>query len=111
MDIVTTQLKRCDIVKINGRIDSYTAPQVEEAVKSLLDKGRYKIVLDMGDVDFMSSKGWWVLIEAQKACRRYNRGEVVLVDLQEKLRESLNLVGMGSYFKVFDDVTEAVGSF
>ena len=111
MDITSTQLKRCDLVKVEGRIDSYTAPQVEEALKSLLDKGRYKIVLDMGGVDFMSSKGWWVLIETQKACRKYNRGEVILVNLQEKLRESLNLVGMGSYFKVFDDVTEAVGSF
>jgi anti-sigma B factor antagonist len=65
----------------------------------------------MAEVDFMSSKGWWVLIETQKTCRRYNRGEVVLVNLQEKLRDSLNLVGMGSYFKVFDDVTMAVGSF
>ena len=111
MDIATTQLKRCDLLSVNGRIDSYTAPQVEDALKSLLDKGRFKIVLDMGGVDFMSSKGWWVLIAAQKACRRYNRGEVVLVDLQDKLRESLNLVGMGSYFKVFDDVTTAVGSF
>jgi anti-sigma B factor antagonist len=99
------------VVKINGRIDSYSAPEVEEALRSLLDKGRYKIVLDMAEVDFMSSKGWWVLIETQKTCRRYNRGEVVLVNLQEKLRDSLNLVGMGSYFKVFDDVTMAVGSF
>src|SRR3989304_4380906 len=111
MEITTTQFKRCDVVDVNGRIDSYTAPQLEEELKGITDGGRYKIVLDMNDVDFMSSKGWWVLIETQKTCKRYNRGELVLVCMQDRIRESLNLVGMGNYFKMFDDVTTAVGSF
>jgi anti-sigma B factor antagonist len=111
MEIKTTQLKRTDVVDVDGRIDSFTAPNLEETLNELMSKGRYKIVVDMSDVDFMSSKGWWVLIETQKNCKRYNRGEVVLVGVQERIRESLDLVGMGSYFKIFDDVTTAVGSF
>jgi anti-sigma B factor antagonist len=111
MDISTTHYKRCDVVKINGRIDSYTAPNLEEVLKSLTEKGHYKIILDLSEVDFMSSKGWWVLIETQKAAKRYNRGELVLVNVQERIRESLSLVGMGSYFKVYDDITTAVASF
>lgn len=111
MEINTTSLKRCDVVEVNGRIDSYTAPELEEILNGITEQGRYKIVLDMSDVDFMSSKGWWVLIETQKACKRYNRGELVLVGVQERIRESLDLVGMGSYFKLYDDQTTAVGSF
>jgi anti-sigma B factor antagonist len=111
MEINTTQHKRCDVVTVNGRIDSYTAPQLEEALKSVTEDGRYKIVLDMENVDFMSSKGWWVLIDAQKTCKRYNRGELVLSGIQSRIKESLDLVGIGSYFRIFDDVTSAVGSF
>lgn len=111
MDISTTQYKRCDVVKMNGRVDSNTAPMLEEVLTSLTQNGRYKIVFDMTDVDFISSKGWWVLIEMQKACRRYNRGEVVLACVQDRIRDSLNLVGMGSYFKIFNDLTSAVASF
>ncbi len=111
MEITTTQYKRCDVVKVIGRIDSYTAPNLEEVLKSLTEGGRYKIVLDLNDVDFLSSKGWWVLIETQKTIKRYNRGELVLTNVQERIRESLNLVGMGSYFKVYDDLTSAVASF
>jgi anti-sigma B factor antagonist len=111
MEIKTTQLKRSDVVDVNGRIDSFTAPNLEEVLTDITGKGRYKIVIDMSDVDFMSSKGWWVLIETQKACKRYNRGELVLVGVQDRIRESLDLVGMGSYFKIFDDITAAVGSF
>lgn len=111
MEISVTQYKRCDVVKANGRIDSSTAPQLEAALQSVTDAGRFKIVFDMSEVQFMSSKGWWVLIQAQKRCKRYKRGELVLAKVREEIRSSLDLVGMGTYFKVFDDVTAAVGSF
>jgi anti-sigma B factor antagonist len=111
MEITTTEYKRCDVVKSIGRIDSYTAPDLEETLKSITDNGRYKIILDLQEVDFMSSKGWWVLIETQKTCKRYNRGELVLVGVQERIRDSLNLVGMGSYFQIFDDLVSAVAYF
>lgn len=111
MEISTTHYKRCEVVKSVGRIDSYTAPDLEEVLKKLTKEGRYKIVLDMEEVDFMSSKGWWVLIETQKACKRYNRGELVLTGVQERIRDSLNLVGMGGYFQIFDDVISGVAHF
>ncbi len=111
MEIMITPYKRCDVVKPVGRIDSATAPQLEEALDKIMDDGRYKIVLDMSEVNFVSSKGLWVLIGAQKKCKRYRRGEVVLVKLKDEIKSSLDLVGMGSYFAMYEDVTNAVGSF
>jgi anti-sigma B factor antagonist len=111
MDISTTHYKRCDAVKMVGRVDSNTAPMLEEVLTALTQKGNFRIVFDMTDVDFVSSKGWWVLIETQKVCKRYNRGEIVLVCVQDRIRESLDLVGMGSYFRMFNDLTSAVGNF
>jgi anti-sigma B factor antagonist len=111
MEITTTQYKRCNVVKSIGRIDSYTAPDLEEVLSSLTNDGKYKIVLDMEEIDFMSSKGWWVLIQTQKACKRYNRGEIVLAGVQDRIRDSLELVGMGNYFQIFDDLVSAVAQF
>ncbi len=111
MEITTTEYKRCNVVKTVGRIDSYTAPELEESLSALTNEGKYKIVLDMEDVDFMSSKGWWVLIETQKNCKRYNRGELVLTGVQERIQDSLDLVGMGTYFQIFDDLVSAVANF
>lgn len=111
MEITTTQFKRCNVVKSIGRIDSYTAPDLEEVLSSLTNDGKYKIVLDMEEIDFMSSKGWWVLIQTQKACKRYNRGEIVLAGVQDRIRDSLELVGMGNYFQIFDDLVSAVAQF
>ncbi len=111
MAITTTEFKRCHLVKMDGRIDSNTGDDLLKVFNSLNENDQYKIVFDMTDVDFMSSKGWWVLIETQKVCRRYNRGELVLAGVQDKILSSLDLVGMSHYFKIFDDAVSAVGQF
>lgn len=111
MDINKTHYKRCSLLAAVGRVDGLTAPKLEEEFNGLIDSGNYKLIFDMSEVDFMSSAGWWVLIETQKKCKRYNRGELVLANVKDRIRSSLNLVGMGSYFKIFEDVTSAVGQF
>jgi anti-sigma B factor antagonist len=111
MDVIITQYKRCDVVKAEGRVDSFTAPDLEKGLNSILERERFKIVFDMSKVSFVSSKGWWVMINTQKKCRRYKRGEIVLASVQKEIRDSLDLVGMGKYFKIYDDLTSAVGSF
>jgi len=111
MSTTVNEYKRCTLVIFEGRIDSNTVPAMEETLKSITDAGQFKIVLDMSKVSFVSSAGWWMLIETQKACHRYNRGEVVLAGLDERIHKSLDLVGMGSYFKLFDDVVTAVAHF
>ncbi len=47
----------CDVIKVKGRIDSATAPNFGAALTSLTDQGRYHIVIDMSDVEFISSAG------------------------------------------------------
>lgn len=111
MDITSTSYKRCDVVKLAGRLDSDTAAEVETALKAVTRAGRCNIVLDMSEVTFVSSKGWWLLINTQKACKHLGREGVVLACLDERIRKSLELVAMGSYFKLFPDVASAIGSF
>ncbi len=111
MEITSTPYKRCDLVKIVGRIDSGTAPRVQEALNLITEAGRFKIVIDLSQVDFMSSAGLRVLVNTQKTCKRFNRGEVVLASVPANICASLDLAGFVPLFKMFDDVTAAVGYF
>ena len=111
METKTTSYKHCDLVKVDGRIDSATAPQFSEALQSLTDQGRFKLVLDFSGLDFISSAGLRVLINTQKTCKRYNRGEVVLATVPANIYAALDLSGFTSLFQLFDDVTNAVGNF
>ena len=111
LDVSTNQFKRCDLVKANGRVDSHTAPELADAFDAINEAGRFKIVFDLSGVDYISSAGLRVMINTQKACKRWNRGEVVLAGVPERVYGALNLAGFVPLFKIFDDVTEAVGDF
>jgi anti-sigma B factor antagonist len=111
MEVTTTQFKRCDLIKAMGRVDSNTASHLAEAFSAVNEAGRFKLVFDMSGVDYISSAGLRVMIDVQKTCRRWNRGEVVLTVVPQRIREALDLAGFVPLFKIFDQVTEAVGSF
>ena len=111
MEVTTEQFKRCDLVKAIGRVDSNTAPQLATAFEEINDESRFKIVFDMSDVEFVSSAGLRVLISVQKTCKRWNRGELILSGVPDKIYDVLDLAGFVPLFKFFDSVVEAVGSF
>ena len=109
--IITKQYKRVDLVEIDGRIDSSTAPQLEQALANIIKEGRYRIVVDMSETDFMSSAGLRALLSALKQVRRFNRGDVRLANMPDKIRKAFDLAGLLEVFKVYDNGVDAVGSF
>ena len=111
MEITTQHFKHCDLLTVKGRVDSYTAPQLVEAIEAANKNNVFKIVLDLGDLEYMSSAGFRALLVGQRACKRYNRGEIVLARVPKKIYEAFELTGFTPLFKMFDDVTAAVGSF
>lgn len=111
MEVTSTQLKRCDLITATGRIDSRTAPELAEVFRRITDDGRFRIVLDMSAVDYVSSAGLRIIIDVQKTCKRWNRGELVLVGVQPQVHGAMELVGFLPLFKIYTSTAEAVGSF
>src|SRR5215217_9552140 len=111
MEITVQEFKHCDMITIKGRVDSSTAPQLAQALESANDGGKYKLVVNMSELEYMSSAGFRALLAAQRNCKRYNRGEVVLSSVPERIREALELAGFTELFKTFDDSLLAVGHF
>lgn len=111
MDISVQPFKRCDLVTVKGRVDSATAPQFAQALEGITNEARFKIVVDMAGVEYMSSAGFRALIAAQRACKRYNRGEVALANVPANIHAALELAGFTNLFQIFNDITAAVGYF
>lgn len=109
--IERSELKRCDLLTLRGRIDSSKAPQVEAMFKEATDAGRFRFVLDMSDVEFVSSAFLRVLISNHKTVHRFNRGDIYLAALTPRVKDVFDLAGLLPLFKVFDSVAEAVGSW
>ena len=110
MNIETRELKHVSVVKISGRVDSNTAPDVEKALQELIDADRHQVVLDLQDTEYMSSAGLRVLVSTLKAAKK-SGGDLKLAQLSGRVKEVLDLAGLTPVFHVHGDVIEAVGSF
>ncbi len=111
MELRVSSTKNCEIVAVNGRVDSYTAPQLSEALNQVTRNNIYNIILDLSEVTYVSSAGLRVLIDIQKKCKRDNQGDVLLVGIPPRVYETLELTGFTPQFKFFDDVPTAIATF
>jgi anti-sigma B factor antagonist len=110
MEVTTQEFKRCDVVWVSGRIDAATAPQLEAAFNAITEAGRFNIVCDMSDVEFISSVGLRALIDVRRRCRRYNRGDLSLASVSPNVERTLELAGFYALFDVYETTLEAVGT-
>ncbi|MDQ2692280.1 MAG: STAS domain-containing protein [Chloroflexota bacterium] len=108
MQISTEELNHVEMIAIKGRVDSVEAVRLEEVLESARRRGRYKLVIDMSQLEYMSSAGFRALATAQKTSRRGNRGELVLTQVPPGVFAALELVGFTEYFKIIDPPASAV---
>jgi anti-anti-sigma factor len=112
MEIKSENFKRCELVTVMGRIDSLTAPDLEETLLGLIQSGEKNIVVNLADTDFISSAGLKALLSAlMKVRKAIPPGNVVVSGIQPGLKESFDLVGFDRLFDFYETDVLAVGSF
>lgn len=111
MVITSTQLKRCILVRMSGRFDSFDAPDVRNAFKNLMDGDNYKIVVNMKEVVYLSSESLKEILSAWKNCRRWSRGDVRFCEISRSTQRVLDLTGLNPKVRLFQTEVDAVGSF
>lgn len=110
LEISVSDLKRVRLVEVNGRVDSISADELHAVLSAAIDEGRTKIVVDLSNVEYMSSAGLRELVSALKQTQKLN-GDLRLASPSEKVLEVLELAGLDTIFKVHASQVEAVGSF
>ena len=116
VEIAHRRMHRVDVLSISGRMQAPEAAKLQERINQLFAEGRYRIVLDLTSLEYISSPGLRVLIEARKRARdwkltEFDRGDVRIVNLPPRIKEVFDLTGFTSLFHIYDDMVEAVGSF
>jgi anti-sigma B factor antagonist len=111
MNITTKEIEGISVVALNGRIvlgEESTA--LREKVKSLLDAGKKRIVLDMSNVTYIDSAGLGILVAAHVSAKKQGAA-LHLSNLGSKFRHVLQLTRLLTVFNVFDTEAEAIKSF
>jgi anti-sigma B factor antagonist len=110
MEITLKQLAEITIVSIAGPIDALTAPEMSTTLSSQIAAGQPYLVLDLGQVSFMSSAGLRVILGALKECRQAG-GDLRLAAAQPGIAKILKMSGFTNILKAYPAVDEAVASY
>ena len=97
-------------VRVDGVIDTTTAGELEEVIGSLLKRDRYRVVLDLAGVDYISSAGWGIFISHIKEVRA-NDGDIKLANMITNVYEIYELLEFDKVLKVYSSVDAAREDF
>ena len=84
-------------VAIAGRLDTLSSPEVEAQLEPALE-GIKELVIDLKDLEYISSSGLRVLLGAEKAMK--NRGELKIANPNETVMDIFKVTGFDSILNI-----------
>jgi anti-sigma B factor antagonist len=111
MKVSTRQIDGVTILDLSGRITlGEGSVQLRDAVRDLLANGSKRILLNLGDVNYIDSSGIGELVSAYTAARNQG-GDLKLLNLTKKVHDLLQITKLYTVFDIKDDEAGAVTSF
>ena len=111
MKISTRQVNGVTVLDCSGRITlGEGSVTLRDVVRDLLSKGQKKILLNLGEVNYIDSSGIGELVSAFTTARKEN-GDLKLLNLTKKVHDLLQITKLYTVFDVNDDEAAAVKSF
>ena len=110
MDITTAEHGNATVLSLAGRIDTVSAPVLEQAINRTIESGGRKILLDFSGISYISSGGLRVLLSAAK--RLKSPGDRFgLCCLSADVLKIIKLTGFTSIFEIYPSEGEALAAW
>jgi anti-anti-sigma factor len=108
MESSVQQFPDATLITIKGRIDHKSAKDFEEALKSHLGEDRTgSLVLDLGELEYMTSAGLRVLMIAAKTCGSQDR-KLAVAALQPLIAEIFKISRFDLVLNIYPTVEDAL---
>ena len=88
-----------------GALNSATFMQLEQVLGSILTETPSLVVLDMQDLDYMSSAGVRVILKTRESLKKRN-GKLVLMNMQPQIKKVLDIINALPSLQVFKSIQE-----
>lgn len=103
-------LEDISIIKLNGYLDAHTAPKLEEAISNLLKEGKFKIIVNFADMNYISSAGLGVFMAFIEKIRT-NGGDIKFSSMSQKIYNVFDLIGFPLIYEFYNSDEEAINKF
>ena len=98
------------VLRLAGDLDERGVDALRTAMYECLTQGRFKVVLGLRDVGFISYLGVGVMVERLRKLRDLG-GDVKLVSINLYTERLFRMAGVTSLFETYDSESQAIGVF
>ena len=109
MEISEARSQGAVILGLQGRVDASNAASLEEKVLQLIDGGERRLVIDMAQLEYISSAGLRVFLLTAKRLSKVN-GKLALSALKHQVREVFDIAGFSSIFQICQNQHDALSA-
>jgi anti-sigma B factor antagonist len=107
MDISEDRKADVVILALSGKLDATTAKTFEDRILGVINSGTQRLVVDLSQLDYISSSGLRVLILAAKRLQTVD-GKIALCSMKDHVRQVFDLAGFSSMLSIYATRDEAI---
>lgn len=109
LKIKETETSGVRVLHLSGSLDGHTAVSLEGRLRTLINDGHAKLVLDLSHLSFIASAGVGLFINFNQQATAAD-GSVQLVNPSPTVKEVFHILGLGHLFKIHDSVNDGIAA-
>ena len=102
---ITDEPNKGKRISLAGSLDTHTAPQLEARIDESIDSSVTALILDMKDLEFLSSAGLGVIFMTKKQLNN-RQGKIMLINLQPQVQRVFEIIKALDGMNIFKDREE-----
>lgn len=93
------------VIRLKGRLDAASSPQLEKQINSIIDAGHFKLILNFTQVEYLSSAGMRLMLSISKKLKHLE-GKVVACSLSDEVMEVIKMAGFHQVLEIYPSEEE-----
>ncbi|MCK5533489.1 anti-sigma factor antagonist [bacterium] len=112
INVRSHKIDNCEvqIVDVGGFLDAHTVPQLESTLNAFFKIEQYQIILNMVDLQYISSAGLGLLVVAKDEIEN-NKGSFFIVNLSPGVHKVFDISGCTKIFQILQQEYDALNEF
>jgi anti-anti-sigma factor len=98
------------VIKLDGVVDTVSCVKLCSILDDLVDRGKTKLVIDMSNVEYVSSSGWGVFSSRMKEIRDGD-GDIKIFGMDREVDNIFHLLGFDVIMRSFSILSAAIDDF
>jgi len=107
VEIKEEKINSFTVVSVKGKLDASNSARLEEKLLSILDKNEENILINLKELDYISSSGLRVLLFTAKKIKEL-KGKFLLCELAPHIKEIFEIAGFTAIFTIYASKEEAL---